>query len=36
MSRIKHNIADALRGRGDRFTPLSKVGGLYNLSTQSV
>ena len=35
MSKIKHNIADALRGRGERFAPLSKdetpIDRLYRL-----
>lgn len=35
MSRIKHNIADALRGRGERFAPLSAaeepIDRLYRL-----
>ena len=35
MSKIKHNIADALRGRGERFVPLSKdetpIDRLYRL-----
>ena len=35
MGRIKHNIADALRGRGDRFAPLSPdeepIDRLYRL-----